>query len=55
MAIIIKVTITDDSTGQVVNSFVDTIDDDQWGAARSIKRLLNRVFMIVFGQDDEWR
>ncbi len=55
MAVIVQVTVTDDETGEVKQTFAQTFSArDSWDAARVIRALMHRVFVAVFGSDDEW-
>lgn len=57
MAVIVTVQITDDDTGEVKQSFVERYDIPSWHSfesSRAIRALLHRVFVTVYGADDEW-
>ena len=56
MAIYVQVTITDDDTGAVVQSFVEqyATRNHPYEIARVMRALFHRIFVAVFGQDEEW-
>lgn len=56
MSILIQITITDDESGEVSKTFVQSYDSRwSWDTARVIRELLGRVFKIVYGPDnDDW-
>lgn len=55
MAVIVQVTVTNDDTSEVTQTFVQTFSEtDSWDAARAIRCLMHKVFVSVFGSDEEW-
>lgn len=56
MAIYVQVVITDDDTGVVKRSFVEHYGPRvlSYQVARSMRAFFHRVFVAVFGQDEEW-
>ncbi len=56
MALIFRVEITDDKTGEVKQTFVEACPcRDSWDEAKQLRRLLDRAFTIAYGQNnDEW-
>lgn len=57
MALILQVAVTNDETGEVEKTYVETVSSrtHSWEAAQSIRSFLVRMFNIVYGPDcDEW-
>ena len=55
MAIIVQVTVTDDDTGEVKQSFAQTFNGrDSWDEAYAIRNMFKRVFAYVFGEHGDW-
>ena len=56
MAIYVQVVITDDDTGVVKGSFVEHYRPvlGSYKVARALRAFFHRIFVAVFGQDEEW-
>lgn len=52
MAILVQVTVFDDSTGEVERAFVKTYEGSSYSFAQDVRQLLSRVMVSVFGNDD---
>ncbi len=56
MALIIQVTVTNDDTGEVEKTYVETVDSSthSWEAAKCVRAFWARMFEIAYPGSDEW-
>lgn len=56
MALIVQVTVTNDDTGEVEKTYVETVGarTHEWDAAQLLRRFLARVFQVAYPGSDEW-
>jgi GTP1/Obg family GTP-binding protein len=56
MALILQVTVTNDETGEVEKTYVETVDSrtHSWEAAQLLRRFLARMFEIAYPGSDDW-
>ncbi len=55
MSVIVRVSITNDSTGEVTKEFIQTYDGSRYDFFDWIKSLMARVTLIAFGSDEDWK
>jgi hypothetical protein len=56
MALILQVTVTNDETGEVEKTYVESVSSrtHSWEAAQILRRFLARMFEIAYPGSDEW-
>jgi len=56
MALIVQVTVTNDETGEVEKTYLETVESrtHSWEAAQILQRFLKGMFEIVYPGSDEW-
>ena len=56
MDLILQVTVTNDETGEVEKTYVETVGirTHSWEAAQLLRRFLARIFEIAYPGSDEW-
>jgi hypothetical protein len=56
MALIVQVTVTNDETGEVEKTYIETVDrrTHPWESAEMLRRFLSRMFQVLYPGSDEW-
>lgn len=56
MALMVQVTLTNDKTGEVEKTYIETVDgrEHPFESARLLRQFLARMFEIAYPGSDEW-